>query len=85
MGKLKDNYNKIKPTPRQIKKNKQKQITESNTIAMCSLLETKWGNNVTFSCRHCLQNAYESELNETQGYVTDEELIQSSNNKLKHK
>lgn len=85
MGKLKDNYNKAKPTQRQVNKNKQKQITDSNNIAMCSFLGKKWNNAVNFSCGHCLKEAYESELNNVQGYVTDEELIESSNYKLKHK
>ena len=85
MGKLKDNYNKAKPTQRQVKKNRQKEITDSNNAAMCSFLEKKWNNTVHFSCEHCLKEAYDSELNNTQGYVTDEELIESSNNKLKHK
>jgi hypothetical protein len=52
---------------------------------MCHFLENKWHNAVTYKCEHCLQEAYCSELNNTQGYITDEELIASSNNKLKHK
>lgn len=52
---------------------------------MCNFLEQKWNNNVIYTCNHCLQEAYNSELNSIQGYVTDEELIVSSKNKLKHK
>jgi hypothetical protein len=48
-------------------------------------LEKKWNNTITYNCGYCLKEAYYSELNNTQGYVTDEELIISSNNKLKHK
>jgi hypothetical protein len=52
---------------------------------MCVFLEKKWNNTITYNCSHCLQEAYNSELNNIQGYITDEELIISSNNKLKHK
>ena len=85
MGKLTDAYNKCKPTKRQ---NKKQQQTMADTIKfniMCNYLENKWNNNVVYDCVHCLEEAYCSEVNNTQGYVTDEELIISSNNKLKHK
>jgi hypothetical protein len=52
---------------------------------MRDFLEKKWNNTITYTCIHCLQEAYNSELNNIQGYITDEELIISSNNKLKHK
>ena len=52
---------------------------------MCEFLEKKWNNKVNFTCNNCVIEAYNHELNDTQGYVTDEELIKSSNNKLKHK
>jgi len=52
---------------------------------MCIFLKNKWKNDVKFTCFNCLQLAYESEVNETNGYVTDEDLIKSSNNKLRHK
>jgi len=67
MGKLKDNYNKIKLTQRQMKKNGKKQIKERNILTMCSFLEQKWNNEINFYCNHCLQIAYESVLNNTQG------------------
>ena len=85
MGKLKDSYNKCKPTKRQIKKQNKDDINKINCNNMCEFLEKKWNNNVTYNCANCLQEAYDSELNNTQGYITDEELIASSNNKLKHK
>lgn len=85
MTKLRDNYNKTKPTHRQIKKNKQKQINKDNVALMCTFLQEKWKNEVNFVCEHCLRCAYESELNDIQGYVTDEDLIKSSNYKLEHK
>lgn len=85
MGKLKDGYNKSKPSPRQIKKQEIKNKESINNINICNFLEKKWNNSVKFSCSHCLQEAYCHEINNTQGYVTDEELIVSSNYKLKHK
>jgi hypothetical protein len=85
MGKLKDNYNKIKPTDRQIKKQNKDNADNIMFNKMREFLEKKWNNTINYKCVHCLQEAYESELNNTQGYVTDEELIISSNNKLKHK
>ena len=81
MGKLKDAYNKCKPTDRQIKK----QIKNEADNKMCDFLEKKWNNTITYKCVNCLREAYYSELNNTQGYITDEDLIISSNNKLKHK
>jgi hypothetical protein len=80
MGKLKDG----------LKKNKYEIIKKQNKIAdeqkiMCIFLKNKWKNDVKFTCFNCLQLAYESEVNETNGYVTDEDLIKSSNNKLRHK
>lgn len=85
MGKLKDSYNKCKPTNRQIKKQNKNNDDNIKFNKMRDFLEAKWGNTITYTCVHCLQEAYYSELNNTQGYVTDEELITSSNNKLKHK
>lgn len=52
---------------------------------MVSFLENKWKTNIAFSCSHCLEKAYNSVLNDETGYVTDEELIKSSNNTLQHK
>jgi hypothetical protein len=52
---------------------------------MIKILEQKWSNKVNYTCCHCLKEAYESVINEKNGYVTDEELIKSSNNTLKHK
>jgi hypothetical protein len=85
MGKLKNAYNKCKPTNRQIKKQKKDIIDNINFYKMCDFLKKKWNNTITYKCINCLQEAYNSELNNIQGYITDEELIISSNNKLKHK
>ena len=83
--KMKLNYNSIKPTKRQQNKAiKEKENTyKINNIV--SYLEKKWNNNVAYTCEHCLIDAYNSVLNNSSGYVTDEELITSSNNTLKHK
>ena len=52
---------------------------------MIEFLENKWKNKVCYTCESCLEIAYTSELSNTTGYVTDDELIESSNNKLQHK
>lgn len=49
---------------------------------MCIYLEQKWNNTITYKCVHCLEEAYHSEVNNEQGYITDEELIKSSNNQV---
>lgn len=85
MGKQRDAYNKCKPTDRQIKKQKKDNADNIKFNEMSKFLEQKWNNNIIYKCNHCLEEAYYSELNNIQGYVTDEELIVSSNNKLKHK
>ena len=48
-------------------------------------LEKYYSKSIKYSCIHCLKEAYNSILQQKTGYVTDEELIQSSNNTLKHK
>jgi hypothetical protein len=52
---------------------------------MISYLETKWNNTITYTCVNCLQEAYNSEINNYNGYITDEDLIKSSKYKLRHK
>ncbi len=85
MGKLKDAYNKCKPTDRQIKKQIKTEHDTAEFNKMRLFLEQRWNNTVAYSCNCCLKEAYYSELNGTCGYVTDEELVLSSNNKLKYK
>ena len=51
---------------------------------MKQFLEEKWSKKVNYTCDHCLEIAYLSELNGTTGYVTDDDLIILSNYKLKH-
>ncbi len=83
-GKLKDSYNKCKQTNRQMKKQIKNSTQHSQIENMTNYLENKWKNQVNYKCVHCLQKAYQSENNEEQGYVTDEDLIISSNFRLKH-
>lgn len=52
---------------------------------MVTFLQEKYKRTVKYSCVHCLKTAYESEINGITGYVTDDELVESSNNKLKYK
>lgn len=52
---------------------------------MVKFLEEKWKNKICYTCERCLKEAYSSEVNNITGYVTDEELIESSKNKLLHK
>ncbi len=85
MGKLIDAYNKSKPTPRQIKKQNKNNIDNIKFNKMRDFLEKKWKSSINYKCVHCLEEAYNCEINNEQGYVSDEELIISSNNKLKNK
>lgn len=52
---------------------------------MLTFLENKWNNKVCYTCEYYLHEAYLSEVNNKDGYVTDEELVLSSNNKLQYK
>lgn len=69
---------------RTIKKEKTIKEKSENLNKMLTFLENKWGNKVCYSCECCLEEAYLSEVNKD-GYVTDEELVLSSNNKLQYK
>ena len=69
---------------------KQKKLTKSQKKddelkEMLIFLEKKYKREIKYSCFECLKIAYISEKNNTNGYVTDEELIESSNYKLKPK
>jgi IMP cyclohydrolase len=73
-------------TLRQLKKQKKQKKEDENIKFMLCELEKKWkNNNIKYNCIHCLKNAYFSVVNNTNGYVSDEDLILSSNNNLKHK
>ena len=68
---------------RQKNKLKKKEAENAKLLHMKQILEEKWRKKVNYTCCHCLEIAYLCELQNTTGYVTDEELIISSNNKLK--
>ena len=69
---------------RQNKKLKKKEAEENENARMKQFLEQKWSKKINYSCKHCLSIAYFCELNDTTGYITDDELIILSNNKLRH-
>lgn len=52
---------------------------------MVEVLRAAWQRDVYYSCSYCLREAYESVVGGYTGYVTDEELIEASNNTLQHK
>jgi hypothetical protein len=69
---------------------KQRKLTKSQKKdeelkEMLIFLEKKYKREIKYSCFECLKTTYNSEKNNFNGYVTDEELIESSNYKLRHK
>lgn len=74
-----------------IKKNKQaaklraKQKEADEVIMMHKFLEEKWGKKITYNCVNCLKIAYDSTVNNEMGYITDDDLLELSEGKLKHK
>lgn len=71
---------------KKIVKNVQKKECElKKQNDMIIFLEQKYKRTIKYSCVHCLKTAYESEINGITGYVTDDELVESSNGKLKYK
>jgi hypothetical protein len=83
---MKANYNAIKPTKRQKAKQRKLQNDNITNTNMICFLQSKWKtNDIKYTCANCLQIAYQSEIDNCQGYVTDDELIESSNGILKHK
>lgn len=53
------------------KKNRRRIRYIQDTQYMINYLETKWNNKIRYSCVSCLQEAYNSEINNYQGYITD--------------
>ena len=49
------------------------------------VLEGAFGKSVTYSCAHCLKEAHDAVVAGKNGYVTDNELIDASGGRLKHK
>ena len=73
-----------KRTKKALTKIQQKDDELNKLNDMVIFLEEKYKRPVKYSCVHCLKSAYESEINGITGYVTDDELVESSNNKLKY-
>lgn len=53
--------------------------------AMVATLSARWRNPVKYSCTSCLREAYSSVVSGRNGYVTDDDLIESSRHTLRHK
>lgn len=85
MGKQKDGYNAVNPTKRQRKKKIKADADNVRHLQMVSVLEQRWMRKVNYGCVNCLEEAYASEMGGTTGYVTDDDLIESSNGKLQRK
>jgi hypothetical protein len=67
------------------KKLRQKARHDAELQKMISTLESVWRRPVKYTCENCLREAYCSVVNNVNGYVTDDELIISSKNTLRHK
>jgi|688.fasta_scaffold888281_2 hypothetical protein len=52
---------------------------------MVECLENKWKTTIKYNCENCVRTAYKNIFNGTNGYISDEDLINSSNNHLKTK
>ena len=74
-----------KRTKKKLQKIQQKEDELNKLNDMIIFLEEKYKRTIKYSCVYCLKTAYESEINGVTGYVTDEELVESSNNKLQYK
>ncbi len=64
---------------------KKRENQEKELLGMIETLEREWKRPVKYSCVNCLRDAYDSVIAKRNGYVTDEELIESSNHTLRHK
>lgn len=67
------------------KKERARKRKEIKLQQMIDFLEKTWNNKVQYTCLECLKTAYESVKQNKNGYVTDEELIESSGHTLRHK
>jgi hypothetical protein len=59
--------------------------TKPEIKMMREKIEEVWKKPITGNCPYCLRTAYISIIDNRTGYVTDEELIEASGGKLKHK
>ena len=67
------------------KKERARKRKELNIQHMIEFLEKTWNNKVQFTCLECLKTAYESVKQNKNGYITDEDLMESSNYTLRYK
>lgn len=75
----------MKTTKRQIKKLKKQSKIDALRNDKIKYLEEKWKRPISYTCFNCLDEAYDCVVNNVTGYITDEELIECSNNFLQHK
>jgi hypothetical protein len=67
------------------KKVRKAQKKEEELDEIIAFLESRYKRKIKYTCIHCLHHAYRCEKEERiNGYVTDDDLIESSNYKLKH-
>lgn len=75
-----------KLSKRQEKKQKNNQKKSVEIDKMVTHLKQVWKKDtIKYNCVTCLQDAYLSVINNSNGYVTDEDLIEASNNTLRHR
>ena len=67
------------------KKERARKRKELEIQRMVHFLENTWNNKVQYTCLECLKTAYESVKQNKNGYITDEELMESSNHTLRYK
>jgi hypothetical protein len=68
------------------KKMRKEQAAQQENARMAAALAVKWRRpTVTYKCTHCLREAYHAVTTDTNGYVTDDELIAASGGTLRYK
>ena len=91
-GSLQAGMDKLKPKPKSKQEKwwdeeKRKLKVSHNTYEEYCVekLEARFKRPVKYTCGTCLHKAYEAVRDGKTGYISDEELIESSNNMLKHR
>jgi hypothetical protein len=72
-GKLKENYNLAKPNLKREKKDADKQLELKQ---MQEYLERTWRHPVSYKCTNCLRTAYLNQINDANGYISEDDLYQ---------
>lgn len=75
----------MKLTKRQEKKQKKNEQMDMENKKMEEYLESAFHCKITYNCNNCLKEAYNALINNTDGYITDDDLIIASKGRLKHK